>query len=123
MARLVWLSSDVMSEVFRNFAQWFSTIEHSNMLQGWYEEFQLEQDYSSQSIKLQKSLAYAAHRFDPASKPFAICIFDIASGCFDSCESLQREEAVCCRTGCRQIPALHFWCCWLRASGFSWNAL
>ena len=74
VARLPWLSSEVMSEIFRVFSQWFSTIEHSNMLQGWYEQFQLEQDSNTQGIKVQKSLSYAAHRFDSASKPFAACI-------------------------------------------------
>ena len=79
VARLPWLSSEVMSEIFRTFSHWFNAIEHSNMLQGWYEQFQLEQDSSTQGIKVQKSLSYAAHRFDSASKPFASCILSFAA--------------------------------------------
>ena len=78
VAQRPWLSSDHAKAVFTTFTKWFSTVEHSNLLRGWYEQFQIEQG-NSQHVKIQKSLSFAAHRFDSSSKPFAVCLLTFPS--------------------------------------------
>ena len=78
VARRPWTAAEDLSQVFQTFSQWFSTVEHSSMLQGWYEEFQAQQQ-DEQKVTIQKSLAYAAHRFDSASRPFAVCLLTLPS--------------------------------------------
>ena len=78
VARRPWTAAEDLSQIFQTFSQWFSAVEHSSMLQGWYEEFQAQQQ-DEQKVTVQKSLAYAAHRFDSASRPFAVCLLTLPS--------------------------------------------
>ncbi len=73
IAQKPWCASATLKAVHTQFTAWFSTIEHSNLLQGWYEEFQKEQ-LDTAKVTLQKSLSFAPHRFDSCSKPFAVAV-------------------------------------------------
>ena len=70
VAKRPWLCSPQCMEVFKTFTDWISAIQYSSLLQGWFEEFQQREG----QLTLQRSMQYAAHRFDSVAKPFAICL-------------------------------------------------
>ena len=70
VAKRPWLCSAECQEVFKTFTEWISAIQYSHLLQGWFEEFQQQEG----QLTLQKTMQYAAHRFDSVAKPFAICL-------------------------------------------------
>ena len=67
-----WFADPFLKNVYVRFTDWFKAIEHSPMLQVWYQEFQ--NDLPDNIVTLQKSLSICLPRFDSASKPFAVAI-------------------------------------------------
>ena len=78
VAHRPWLSAPELMHLFEIFCTWFKTIQYSPLLQGWYTQFQQEQE-DSQCIKVQRCLAHAAHRFDSTARPFGLCTLTFPS--------------------------------------------